>query len=233
MSAAITAAVVGAGIITGGNLISSNANAKAANKATDAQLSAQQQQQANFNLVQGQEAPYRQLGEQNIPELQKMLSGGYDMKASPSAQYAMTQGTRSINSALGARGLEGTAVQQLGQLSSQTAANDYQNRFNQLLSATNIGSNAVAMTGSGVNNLNNNLQAGAGNLGNINMANGNQQATGIGAAAGGLASITSGLLGNYQNSSRGSTGSTGSSPDSSFGVLQSDQGYSGWNPSLT
>ena len=179
--------------------------------AIQAQDRALAQQQGNFQLLQSQYAPYRQLGTQNIPELQKMLSGGYDMQASPSAQYAMTQGTKAINANLQARGLEGNAVNQLGQLARSTAASDYSNRFNQLLAETNIGSNAVAMTGSGLNSLNagiqsganttgNLLQANAGNIGNIMMSNANTQAGLIGGAAGNIGSGISSLLGNYFNS---------------------------------
>jgi hypothetical protein len=187
------------------------ANANQAN-ATKTQEQIQQaaaaQQQANFNTVQTQEAPYRQLGEKNIGSLQQMISGGYDMKQSPSAQYALSEGTKSINSNLQARGLEGNAVQQLGQMSSSTAAQDYQNRFSQLLAATNIGSNAVSMTGSGANSLNASTQsganamtaalgAGAANSSNIAMGNAAALNNIGGGMSGAAAGVGGKLLGNY------------------------------------
>jgi hypothetical protein len=223
-------AVVGGVVSAVGSSNAANAqnNATASEAQTEANALAQQQQ--NFNLVQGQEAPYRQLGTQNIGSLQNMLSGGYNMQQSPSAQYAMQQGTKGINSNLQARGEEGNAVQQLGQLSSSTAASDYQNRFNQLLSATNIGSNAVAMTGSGVNSLNANTQSGAntqsaltgsaaGNLSNIYTGAANTQTGLIGGAAG----LLSGYLGTSGNQSY--PGMTYSSSNGGMGA-----GYTYNNP---
>ncbi len=208
-----------AGVIVGGAAIASSEISKsgtqsavnAQNNATltqaQTQQNAQNQQQANFNLVQGQEAPYRQLGSDNVGSLQQMLSGGYNMQQSPSAQYAMQQGTKSINSNMQARGLEGNAVQQLGQLSSSTAASDYSNRFNQLLAATNIGSNAVAMTGSGVNSMNSNLQSGA-----------NTQSGLLQSAAGNLGSLATGSANTESNLMMGAAGNMGTAISNSSGL---------------
>ena len=235
-------AVIGA-VIAGGTAFASseisksgaNSAANAQNNATateaQTQANALAQQQNNFNLVQGQEAPYRQLGTQNIGSLQSMLSGGYNMQASPSAQYAMTQGTKGINSNLQARGEEGNAVQQLGQLSSSTAAQDYQNRFSNLLAATNIGSNAVAMTGSGANSLNANTQSGAnttnslmqsaaGNLSNIATGQANTQSGLLGGAAG-LLGGAAGQLSGYLNGANSGSG-TGYGTTGGFGYQASN-----------
>lgn len=201
------------GAMAAGDAADKSAEAqKAATASTaDIQNKALDLQQKNFNLVQGQEAPYRAIGEKGVAELSKMLSGGYNMQESPSAKYAMQQGTKSINANLGARGLEGNAVQQLGQLSSSTAASDYSNRFNQLLAATNIGTSAVAGTASsaaslgqaaqsGANTQTSALQSAAGNLGSIYSNAGNQTANIIGSSAGTAVGVGSQLLGSYLSS---------------------------------
>jgi len=202
-----------------GAILGSDSNKQAASTAQATQLSAQNQEEANFNTVQGQEAPYRSLGTTNLPGLQDMLSGNYNMQASPSATYAMNQGTKTINSNLQARGLEGNAVTQLGQLSSSTAASDYQTRFQDLLSATNIGSNAVAMTGSGANSLNANLQSGANTTSEIQAQTGMANSGVIGGAAGNVNGLGSKLLGNYISN----LGNTGSTSTGSLGAMDATE----------
>jgi hypothetical protein len=214
------AAIVAVGGIVG-SVISSSAAGDAADTAANAQNNATRenarlqreaaaQQQKNFDLLQTQEAPYRGIGTAAVDPFTKMLTGGYNMQESPSAKYAMQQGQKQINSALQTKGLEGNAVAQLGQLSSQVAANDYQTRFNNLLNALNVGTSAVAGTASSTASSNANLQSGAnaltaantaaaGNLSNIAMQNSGTQAGIIGAAAGQLGSIGSNIYGNWNN----------------------------------
>lgn len=231
------------GTITGSAKAEDAQKAATATARSDAQK-ALDAQQKNFDLVQTQESPYRQLGADNAGSLQKMLSGGYDMQASPSAQYALGQGTKAINSNLQARGLEGNATQQLGQLSGSTAATDYQNRFQQLLAATQVGQNAVAQTGSNVNALNSNIQnnanvqagiaqSGAQNLGSLytgasnallGLAGGAAGAltggfSGFGGLLGGAAGNTSqfSTAGNAANIAGASSGPNGYSYDSATG----------------
>jgi hypothetical protein len=197
-------------------------NATAANAAT--QAAAQAQQQKNFDLLQTQESSYRGVGEAAVDPFKQMLNGGYNMQQSPSAAYAMQQGTKQINNSLQTRGLEGNAVQQMGQLGSGVAAADYQTRFGNLLNALNVGTAANAGTASAVNNSNSNLQSGAntvtgantaaaGQLGNTAMQNGINQQNIIGGAAGQLSGIASNMAGaNSGNTSGNWNGSNGTIP---------------------
>ncbi len=224
--------------------ITGSAKAEDAQKAaTEAAKSSAQKaldaQQKNFDLVQSQEDPYRQLGATNASSLQSMLSGGYNMQASPSAQYALGQGTKAINSNLQARGLEGNATQQLGQLSGSTAANDYQNRFNQLLSATQIGQNAVAQTGASVNALNSNIQnnantqssiaqSGAQNLGHIYTGAADALLGLAGGAAGALTGGFGGFSGLLGGGAAGNT-SQFSTAGNASGIAGASSGAEGYN----
>lgn len=176
-------------------------------KALAEQRLARQQQQNNFEGVQQQFAPYRNVGESAVKPFQDLLSGNYNVEASPSGKYALQQGSRAINSSLQARGLEGNAVQQLGQLHSGVAATDYQNRFSNLLSALNVGTSAAAGQGSAAGQMNANIQSGANasgglmsNLAGLNSAAMQNNQSAIGAAAGNMSGTGSTLLGNYLKS---------------------------------
>ena len=156
-------------------------------------------QKSNFDLIQGQNAPYRGVGEAAIDPFKKMLAGGYTMEESPAAKYAMMQGTKQINNAMQSRGIEGGAVQRLGELGSGVAANDYQQRFNNLLSALNVGTSANAGTASATNSMNGAIQNGANsNVSSImsgmgsNVSSNNAAAGAMGAAAGNMGAANAG-----------------------------------------
>lgn len=168
----------------------SKTNADAIMYATDRSIAAQEkanaQQQANFEKLQAQEAPYRGVGEAAVKPFTDLLTKPYDIEASPSAKYAMEMGTRQINNALQSRGLEGNAVQRLGELGAGVAANDYQTRFSNLLNALNVGTAANAGTTSATNSLNTNLGNSANAMGNALMTGATGAAASNTAAAGAL-----------------------------------------------
>lgn len=134
----------------------SNAADSAANSAT--QTNASQERIANRALSQQQDIynqdiarnkPFYDTGIAANANLNKMVNGGYDMKESPAARYALTQGTKGLNRQLAARGLlgSGNAAQGLGELSSGVAASDYSNQYSRLLDQIKIGTGASAAAG--------------------------------------------------------------------------------------
>lgn len=219
-------AVVAAGAGMAGAAMSADASSSAADKAAgatrDASLTAAQvqnrtldEQKAIYEATQKQWEPYRAAGEKGLSAMDKLLYGGYDMKESPSAQYALTQGNRALTRQMAARGNlgGGTAAQRLSELSSGIAASDYNNRYNQLLNAIQTGSGAVAGTGNAGTVFGNQLQSGANaqgnfatnagnNLANIAMNQGQQTASlygGLGGAVGNTASTALKAYQTYNN----------------------------------
>lgn len=169
------------GAVLGSDATESAANTAAAATKDAATISAEAQQKAlefqkqAYEETQKRWEPYRAFGERGLSAMDKLLYGGYDMRESPSAQYALTQGTRALSRQLAARGNlgGGTAAQRLGELSSGIAASDYNTRYNQLLNAIQTGTGAVAGTGAAGTTLGGQMQAGASNLGNIATGAGN------------------------------------------------------------
>lgn len=100
-----------------------------------------QLQERMYNESVGRMRPFYNTGLEANKSREQMLTGGYNMKSSPAAQYSLTQGTKSLNRQLAARGLlgSGNAAQRLAELSSGIAANDYSNRFSQLSSLVDTG----------------------------------------------------------------------------------------------
>jgi hypothetical protein len=168
-------------------LAGANATRSAANTAADATRSA-----ADTSATVQREAmaqserlnqPFYDVGKAAIPEYQKMVSGGYDMKESPAAQYELTKGTRAMNRALASRGLSGSgnAVNRLTELNQSVAAKDWQNQYSRILDALKLGTGASASMGaastSGANALSNSAMQTGSNLGNIAMQQGANQAS--------------------------------------------------------
>lgn len=186
-TAIIGGAVVGAiGVGVAGNE-AANATQGAANTAAGVQYAALQQQ---AQLA----APYTQLGQSAIPTYQALLGIGPQGTAGiqntlqqlPSYQFAKTQGIQGTEAALGAQGLSlsGNAVQALDQYGTGLAEQNYQSYLQNLLAPIQIGQGAAAGQAA-------NIQAGATNLGNIAVNQGNtlagiyaNEAAGLNSAAG-------------------------------------------------
>lgn len=208
------------GAIMGADATESAANtsANAQDRATQVQQQALDEQKKIYEATQGQWAPYRAAGEKGLSAMDKLLYGGYDMKESPSAQYALTQGNRALTRQMAARGNlgGGTAAQRLGELSSGIAASDYNNRYNQLLNSIQTGSGAVSGTGSAGTVLGNQMQAGVGDarsaansLGNIAMQQGQQTASLYSGLGGASANTASAALKGYQAYNTANTAANG------------------------
>ena len=180
----IAAAIVGGAVIGGGvSYLAASKGAgavsDAANTAAGAQNNATQVANEQFNKQVELNQPFYDVGKGAIPDFQKMLSGGYDMKESPAAQYELRKGTQALNRALASRGLSGSgnAANRLTELNQGIAAKDWQNQYSRILDALKLGTGASASMGNAGNALTSATQSGANNLGNITMQNGNTQAS--------------------------------------------------------
>lgn len=185
----------------GGAYLSTKAQTDAANSATNAQNNATNLQRSIYDKTEKNFEPYRLFGAKGLDEMSGLLYGkGYDIAESPSAQYALTKGSRELNRQLAARGNlgGGTAAQRLSELSSGIAASDYMNRYNMLQNAIQTGSGATAQTGQAGTTLGNQAQTGAANLGTIAKDEGGAKASlysGLGPA---ISNTASTLLKAYQ-----------------------------------
>jgi hypothetical protein len=142
-----------------GAVMGSNAqdNATEANNRNSAAALAQQKQMYDEQIAR--EKPFYDTGVKANSSLDKMVNGGYDMKESPAAQYELTQGTKSLNRQLAARGLlgSGNAAERLSELSSGVAAKDYQDQYARLLDQVKIGTGASASAGAASNTMSQNI----------------------------------------------------------------------------
>lgn len=173
---------------------------KATEQAAETSASAQREAMGIAKDIYGQEVermkPFYEAGVKYLPEYEKMLSGGYDMKESPAAQYQLQQGTKALNRSLASRGLSrsGNAAQRLAELSSGIAASDWQAQYGRIIDALKLGTGASSSMQQSGSSLTNATQQGASNLANIAMQQGanmaslytGQSANAINAASAGL-----------------------------------------------
>jgi len=124
------------------------------------------QQKDLYNQDIARNKPFYDTGVSANANLDKMVNGGYDMNQSPAAQYELTQGTKSLNRQLAARGLlgSGNASQRLAELSSGVAANDYNQQYSRLLDQVKIGTGASASAGASSSTLGSQIGQGAASL---------------------------------------------------------------------
>lgn len=185
--------------IVGGALISGVAGTMGASSAADAQTQAASQQAATasetlalqkqmYDADVARNKPFYDIGVEALPTMKNMVTGKYDMTASPAAQYELTQGTKTLNRQLAARGLlgSGNAAQRLGELSSGVAAKDYNDQYNRLLDQIKIGTGASAQTGQSSNTYNSAIGA-AGSATEAAQANAGQARAALYSGMGGLA----------------------------------------------
>lgn len=129
------------------------------------------------------------------------VPGGYDMKQSPAAQYELTQGTRSLNRQLAARGLlgSGNASQRLAELSSGVAANDYNQQYSRLLDQVKIGTGASASAGAASNVLGNQIGQNSAAIQQSNTQAGQARASLYGGMGGASASTVGAGINAYRS----------------------------------
>jgi len=189
-------------------------------------------QEKLYNSEIERNKPFYNSGVKGVIELDKMINGGYEMKESPAAKYELTQGTKSLNRQLAARGLlgSGNAAQRLSELSSGIAANDYDKQFSRLLDQVKIGTGASAAAGASSSTLSNAIGQNSAAVQANNTQAGQARAalysgiggTGVSAVNTGINAYRSGLF----DSNSGAL--DGSQIGNSSGVMMSSQnGYEG------
>lgn len=182
---------VSATISTVGGLIGANEQAKAAKQAAqmqaDAAANAQRIQQEQFNLINEQQRPQRELGYKGVGQISSMMPyltkqfSAQDLQAglAPNYDFMLKQG-QDINAARAnqAGGLiGGNALQGLNQFTQDYAGNAYQNAFNNFQGQqTNIYNRLASIAGIGQ------TAQGAVNAAGSNLAN-NLSSLGVGSAA--------------------------------------------------
>lgn len=185
----VTAAVVGGGAVL--NYVSGQNQAKAAREAAQLQADAANRgidiQKAQFDLVNQQQRPQRELGYQGVNQISSMMPyltkqfGPQDLQAglAPNYDFMLSQG-QGINAAKANQAggmIGGNALQGLNQFTQDYAGNAYQNAFTNFQNQqTNIYNRLAGIAGIG--------QAGqnAVNTAGTNMAN-NVTSLGVGGAA--------------------------------------------------
>lgn len=141
------AALAAAGISAAGSLGGAAISAHGASKAADTQL-------AMFNTINGQEAPFRTFGQNQLGPLGNLLSGNpaqvnAQLEQMPGYQFALTQGLKSVQNGATARGLgvSGAAQKAAASYATGLASQTYQNQVQNLLAGATLGQDAAAQTG--------------------------------------------------------------------------------------
>jgi len=195
---AAVATVAAAGIGAVGSVVAGNEAASATRDASNAAIAQQQaalQQQAQLS------APYRQLGQNAMGAYQNLLGIGANGQVNPQLaeqtlqnmpgyQFQQQQGQQQTLAAAGAMGmgLSGNTLQALSKYNQGLADSTYQQELQNLLAPVQLGQAAAAGQAA-------NIGAGAANMGNIMMGQGQNQAN---IAIGEMGGIT-GSIGNAMN----------------------------------
>ncbi len=173
---------------TVGAIMGSQATTSAAETSADVQREATAQQKAIYEAEVERMKPFYEAGKAELPAFQKMLTGGYDMKESPAAQWELEKGTKAMNRALASRGLSGggVAVNRLTELNKSIAASDWNAQYSRILDALKLGTGASGSMGPAGIAFGNQTQQGATNLANIFTQAGENKASlysGLGGAS--------------------------------------------------
>lgn len=210
MSFVAAAAIVGGATLVGAYMSSQGAK-NAAGQYADAANRGLQYNKEMFDIVNEQNAPYRQLGESGAKTYQDLMNSGYltaqpsmnDLtRLMPNYEFGLKQGYGQLNSQINAGGgaISGNALQGAQQFAQGYAGNALTDAFNQYqVNRSNVASNIGAATGFGLNA--NQIGAGAASGASSNASNllssiGNAQAQGTMSSAN---AYTSGLnnISNY------------------------------------
>jgi hypothetical protein len=151
---------------------------KAAQQSAGAIMYAARLQKEMYDADVARQEPFYQQGITSLADYAKMLKGGYDMKQSPAAQYELTQGTKTMNRQMAARGMlgGGTAATRLGELSGGVAARDWQNQYSRLLDSLKLGTGAAGQMGQSGQVFGGQAGQNAGMLANVYTNQGNNMA---------------------------------------------------------
>ena len=243
MPAAVPLAIVGGSLAAGA--IGASGAKSAADTQAQAQENASAQQMAMFNTITGQEQPFLNAGDGATTQLSSMLQpGGYlnnqnftpfsfdasSVANSPGYQFAQQQGLNAVanNEAPNVGALSGPALKALTQFSTGTAAQYYNDYFNQALNkyATNFNTQQTQQ-----NNIFSRLSAIAG-LGQNAASNTGTAGTALGtgsaqALAGAGASQAAGTIG-ASNALSGAVGGIGNAFALNSILSANNGGASGW-----
>jgi hypothetical protein len=209
----VAGAIAGAGAI-GAAALSSSAQKKASNqatqqaqRATDQNIALQQQvREENRGIL----SPYVNVGNQATGALNSLMYGNDNgaslaaLKQSPGYQFRLDEGNRSLNTGWAARGLlnSGAAQKAILKYGQDYASNEYGNRFNQLAQQQGVGlsaGNALAGVGTNfANSASNQNNALASVQANAALANGQATANIYGTAANALGQIGGSFISSYR-----------------------------------
>lgn len=219
-----------------GSSIAAGKSASATTSATNASIAEQQSaiaQQATLS------APYRQLGEANIPTYQNLLTGGgaggptpqQTLESLPGYQFTKSSGIEAAQRAAGASGLNlsGNQVAAVEGFGANLADSTYQTELNNLLTPIQMGQAAAAGQAQAVSGGANNISSLISNQGNTNAAIQANEIAGITKATSGAINqgLTYQTLNNLNNPNGGAPPggwAVGGGPDS---VNPADAGYTG------
>jgi hypothetical protein len=199
VSAAV-ATVAAAGIGAVGSAIAGSEAASATRDASNAAI--QQQQQALAQQAQ-LSAPYRQLGQTAMGAYQNLLGIGPNgqinpqlaqqtLQNMPGYQFQQQQGQQQTLAAAGAMGLglSGNTLEALSKYNQGLASSTYQQELQNLLAPVQLGQAAAAGQAA-------NVGQAAGNIGNIAMSQGQNQANIAIGQMGGITGSIGNALNNY------------------------------------
>jgi len=227
-------AVASAAATVGGAVIGSKASGKAADAQANAAAASLAEQQRQFDLLRGDQQPYRDAGSAAISDLLGMRSESprldpKSVMSDPGYQFGLTQGRNALEGSAAAGGglYSGAALKALTQYGNDYGTtkyndawnrqqNEFGNRWNRLAGLAGVGQTSVQNTGQAGQNFSN-------QYGNITMGNANNQ---------GANSINQGnIWGNALNSlgsqfGRMTTGGGGITP--TFNYDQGSDGAGGY-----
>jgi hypothetical protein len=207
----VSGAIVGSAVLgAGASMYAANKQSDAANNALNFQKQTFDTNQQNMKAAQGTLQPYLDVGKNATYTLGQLTGGGNgntqpdysSFFKDPSYAFTQQQGELGIERGANARGLNlsGSTLKDLSTFNSGLASQQYGNYFNRLMGLAGIGqtatnTNANLVTGNASNNT-----AGAGQIGNTMMGQGQAQASGaVGIANAANGGISNSLMYNYMN----------------------------------
>ena len=206
--------------VIGGSIVGGLITSQGAQSAASTQAGASAQSQANV-LAAGQQAsgldlgaingansymqPYANLGNSATGTVNNLLTGQNSgqmvqaMQNMPGYQFQLQQGLEAAQNGFAARGLgsSGAAMKGAAQYAQGLANSNYQNFFNNNLSAAQIGANAATLQSQNAANMNlaagNALMGSATNAASLGMAGASATAAGQAASANALGNAASNI----------------------------------------
>ena len=197
--AAITSAVIGAGVGLYSASKSSSADKKAANTQAQAANASNAEQARQYDLSRSDQMPWLTAGTSALAQMQKLNSGDYSsFNASPDYQWTLSEGMKGLDRSAASKGrlYSGGYGEDLTRYAQGAASTQYNNYYNKLQSMAGQGQSQASQLGAlGANYANaygNNMQnaADARASGYANSANA------WGSAMTGIGGIASNYFGN-------------------------------------